>query len=83
MIFFAWSTAGVAAFEKLSRDNLDYKLWVSGGILAHDRLTTLRSTGVHVTEFTHEVRHENTETLAHAIDVIREHHPDEPIWVES
>ncbi|WP_175965641.1 hypothetical protein [Burkholderia sp. BCC0322] len=83
MIFFAWSAAGVAAFEKLSRDHLDYQLWVSGGILAHDHVTRLRSTGVRVTEFTHEVRPEHTETLAHAIDVIREHHPDEPIWVES
>lgn len=83
MIFFAWSTAGIAAFEKLGRDNLDCRLWVSGGILTREQLTTLRSTGVHVTEFTHEVRPRNTETLAHAIDVIREHHPDEPIWVES
>jgi len=82
MIFFAWSMAGVAGFEKLSCSNLDYALWVSGGILADDHLTTLRATGLKVTEFTHEVKPENTEAFALATEVIREHHPDGPIWVE-
>jgi hypothetical protein len=83
MIFFAWSTAGVAAFEKLRRDNLDCQLWVRGGLLTQQQLTTLRSTGARVTAFTCDIGPEHADTITYAISVIREHHPNESIWVES
>jgi hypothetical protein len=57
-------------------------LWISAAVLTDDELEQLRSQGRNVTTFAHEVRSDDAEVLSEAIDTIREHHPNESIWIE-
>ncbi|SPS02892.1 hypothetical protein [Cupriavidus taiwanensis] len=83
MVFFEFSKQGVSAFVSFWQENRTHQLWVSGGALSQQEVDDLRATGMSVSVFTHEVDPESAGAMAHAIDVIREHHPSEVIWSEA
>ncbi|WP_174922657.1 hypothetical protein [Burkholderia metallica] len=83
MVFFACSKPGVAAFERLWRDDPAHRLWVNAGVLSDEALAALRSMGMLVTDFTGHVRAADAREMAQAVDAMREHHPAEPIWIEA
>lgn len=58
-------------------------LWVSHGVLAPSELTDLRESGIAVTDFTQQIDPSNLAAQSDAIDSIREHHPDQAVWVEN
>ncbi len=57
-------------------------LWASEGVLTASELADLRARGIAVTNFTHKIHPGNFSALSDAIDSIREHHPDQAVWVE-
>ncbi|VWD20996.1 hypothetical protein BLA39750_03921 [Burkholderia lata] len=83
MVFFACSRIGVTAFESLWRDNKAHRLWVDAGVLTEEEMAALRSTGMHVTNFTGHARAGDAHETVRAVAVIQEHHPAEPIWIEA
>lgn len=83
MVFLAYSKLGVTAFENLWRENAVHQLWVGGGVLSEEQLSSLRDSGARVTELTEPIRSENADAFAYVIDMIHEHHPDELLWVET
>jgi len=54
-------------------------LWINLGVLSPAELATLRSSGIEVTNFN---RHIDASNLSEAVATIREHYPDQPVWVE-
>ncbi|MGZ5053918.1 MAG: hypothetical protein ACXWAT_03115 [Methylobacter sp.] len=81
MVFFVISRKGfevyLAVIEKLSAP-----LWISAGIISQSELDSLRSRGADVTNFNYEIGLNEHEVIDDAIETIREHHPDEVIWVQ-
>ncbi len=57
-------------------------LWVNGGVLAESELERLRASGVDITNFTRLIDSTNAEAIDQAVCTIREHHPNENVWVE-
>ena len=58
-------------------------LWVSLGVLEQTELVELRANGVAVTDFTTRIDPNEKVALADAVDTIREHHPDQAVWVDG
>lgn len=83
MVFFALSQEGVSAFLDFWPEHRADQLWVSGGVLTQQEVDGLRARGISVSVFTYEVDPESPDAMAHAVDVIREHHPSEVIWSEA
>jgi len=58
------------------------KLWVNHGVLTAAELSSLRASGLDVTNFTDVVALTES-SIARALRTIAEHHPTSSIWVES
>jgi len=82
MVFFALTRQGVEGFRQLSPSG-GAPLWVSGGILTLEELSELRERGFNVTNFSSEIYPEDQDAVADAISTIKEHHPNELLWVEG
>ena len=52
-------------------------LWVAFGVLSPAELTSLRTNGLAVTDFTTLISSHN---LAAALETTREHHPGQTLW---
>jgi len=81
MVFFAVSKAAVSKLLHISLAHTHHP-WVSGGVLEQRETDELRASGISVSVFNHKVDPDNVDTMTHALDVIREHHPSEVIWSE-
>lgn len=82
MVFFAMTRQGVESFRQLSVDSRA-SLWISAGILASEELSELHGRGVNVSDFDYEIHPGDLDVVADAISTIKEHHPDELLWVEG
>lgn len=80
MVFLATSRRGYEAYLALDSSA---PLWVSAGILSLHELRDLRVRGYSVTDFSYVVNPNDPEVMMDASSTIREHHPDEPLWVEA
>jgi hypothetical protein len=78
MPFLATTRAGVEhAIERLGGR---CALWFGTGVLSQGEISALWERGLEVSVFDHEVQtHEDIDC---ASSTLREHHPDEPVWVE-
>lgn len=79
MVFLATTRRALGDYIAM---NTEGSLWISASLAAEDQVACLRSAGKNVTTFSHEIRSDDKESLADAVATIREHHPDESIWVE-
>lgn len=81
MVFFVLSRKGFEDYLSFE-EKLSAPLWISAGILSASELESLRCRGTDVTDFSYEIGLNENEVIDDAIETIREHHPDEAIWVE-
>lgn len=81
MIFFVISRKGFESYLSVAT-NVSAPLWVSAGVLSQSELDELRSREVNITNFNYEIGLNETEVIEDAIETIREHHPDEVIWIQ-
>jgi hypothetical protein len=58
------------------------QLWVNAGVLSELELANHRAAGYDITNFTAFVDLSSPSEVEHAIQVVREHHPLQRIWVE-
>jgi hypothetical protein len=56
-------------------------LWIGGSVLTDREITDLRTLGYSVTVFDHPIV--TAEDIEDAKQTISEHHPDEPVWVDT
>ncbi len=83
MVFFALSKSGVLEYERLQPRIDRLELWVGNAVLTQEEISALRATGAAVSVFTAQIHPTDTQAVSHALDVIREHHPGETIWMET
>ncbi len=79
MPFLALSRSGIAAF--VSYGHKATALWLGAGVLSQVEVTALRALDFEVSTFIEPVR-ARTE-VEDAIPTLQEHHPNEPVWIES
>jgi hypothetical protein len=82
MVFLVMTRRGFESYCQLSTGTSAH-LWISAGVLAPEELSQLRARGGNVTDFSSQVRPGDLDAMADAISTVREHHPHEPLWVES
>lgn len=57
-------------------------LWVNKDILSQTELSSLRSSGVVLTDFVYPITPSDTEEVSVAANTVKEHHPNASVWVE-
>jgi hypothetical protein len=57
-------------------------VWVNKDILSADELASLRAAGTAVTDFTRFITPSSASAIEQAAATVREHHPNDCIWVE-
>jgi hypothetical protein len=79
MPFLAITRAGV----KLVIEHLEGKfpVWLGAEVLSHGEIAILRRRGFDVSVFSYAVQ--TPEDIECAVSTLREHHPDQPVWVEA
>jgi hypothetical protein len=77
--FLALTRSGVASVVQDDRQSCS--LWIGSGILSEVEVQNLRSAGFDVSVFIHAVW--TDEEIEDAIPTLREHHPNEAVWIEA
>jgi hypothetical protein len=81
MIFLVLSRNGYNALLTLI-GHAPSPMWINRDVLSKSELDALRQNGVQVTNFTHLIDPASAQAVEDALDIVREHHPDELIWAE-
>ena len=71
-------SSAVAASERSST-----AIWVSAGVIGEDEIRRLRDRGFDVTVFSFPIHTEDRQRMCDVVATIREHHPDDVVWVEQ
>lgn len=79
MPFLALTRAGVASV--VQAEGPSSGLWIGNDVLSEVEVQRLRAAGIEVSVFIHSVR--TKDEVEAAIPTLAEHHPNEPVWVES
>jgi hypothetical protein len=79
VVFLATTRRAVEEYLSLG---IEAALWVSGGVLGEDEVLRLRKSRS-VSIFAKQMAYTDAALIADAIDTIREHHPDEIVWVSA
>jgi hypothetical protein len=58
------------------------EIWLNGGVANGERLSQLRADRWSISSWTSPFDPEDLEQLDGAISTVREHHPDDTIWLE-
>tara|TARA_Y100001938_G_C8042630_1_gene407022 strand:- start:949 stop:1197 length:249 start_codon:yes stop_codon:yes gene_type:complete len=82
MIFLALTRKGYESYQSIE-NKLDFPLWLSAGIFSKVELAILRESGAIFSEFKYVIEPSDIEAISCAIATIKEHHPNEAVWVES
>lgn len=81
MVFFVISRKGFEDYLTF-KEKLAAPLWISAGVISQSELESLRYSGADVTDFNYAIGLNENEIIDDAIETIKEHHPDEVIWVQ-
>jgi len=81
MVFFAITRKGFESYLVLK--NAAGALWLGANILSDDELVELRKSGINVSVFNYAIEPNEIGVIAEAIETIKEHHPEQPLWVEG
>lgn len=81
MVIFVVTPEGFKKMESEINSG-EHSVWLSNGILSDTAITNLRSANIAITVFNYCVDVQNTEQRYDALETIKEHHPNEEIWVE-
>lgn len=79
MPFLALTRAGVASVAQAKGPSSS--VWIGADVLSKVEVQRLRAAGIEVSVFIHSVR--TRDEVEGAIRTLAEHHPNEPVWVES
>ena len=79
MVFFALSRSGYESFCRLGGPSSP--LWVCAGVLSESDLSSLRASGVDVSDFEFTLEPDDYAGIGGAIETIKEHHPGHTVWV--
>lgn len=81
MVYFALTRKG---YDDLvaAQGQAPSPLWVNGEILTRLELSQLRAQGIDVSEFTARLDTGVQSAILDAIDIVRQHHTGQTIWVE-
>ena len=79
MPLLALTRAGVASFVQGNPNSAC--LWIGSDVLSEAEVEKLRNMNREVSVFVHPVR--TRHEIGDAIPTLREHHPDEPVWIEA
>jgi hypothetical protein len=79
LVFFALNRCGYESFFKLNIRN--FPLWTVAGVLSAEELAALRVEGVDVSEFNYSLELDDAAGIQGALETIREHHPEQTVWV--
>lgn len=82
MVLFALTRQGLAELLGSSRSR-EVAIWVNHGLLATSDLDGLRADGVELTNFTRWIDPNDQAAIELAVQTIREHHPDQAVFVEQ
>ncbi|MGZ5580650.1 MAG: hypothetical protein ACXWGW_16370 [Methylobacter sp.] len=81
MVFFVLSREGLESCLSIGA-NISASLWIPAGILSQSELDELRSSELSITNFNYEIGLDASEVIDAAVQTIKEHHPNEVIWVQ-
>jgi hypothetical protein len=81
VVFFVISRKGFEDYLAI-KDKLTAPLWISAGVISQSELEFLRYSGTDVTDFNYAIGLNENEVIDDVIETIKEHHPDEVIWVQ-
>lgn len=66
-----------------SHNNNGMSVWIPDGILTPKELAQLRTDGIDITNFSRTIQLGDVDAIADAINTIKEHHPQETLWIEG
>jgi hypothetical protein len=69
------------AFDECVALRSNGAIWVSGGIVSDAEAQRLRTSGLDLTRLAKPIAHDDPVALSNVLETIREHHPDQTIWV--
>ena len=81
MIYLAITREG---YEELIRNygHIPSPIWVNNGVLSESELSSLRQSGVDITNFVVTINPEDSRSVQMAVETIKDHHPGHRVWVE-
>ena len=79
MVFFAITREGLQSYLQLQR--FDLPLWLSHGVADETMQAQMRSSGIAASTFVYAIDPSDRGLIDDALDTIREHHPEETIWI--
>ena len=82
MVFFALTRSGYEDFERHFGDCATVALWVNKDVLSDSELVKARAAGLSVTDFTRMIDILDGVAIDEAVDTIKQHHPNECVWLE-
>jgi len=73
-----------SGYEELVRklQRVPSPLWVNKGVLSQDELAAIRTSEVALTDFNRHIEPSNGQEVEDAAYTVKEHHPNETLWVE-
>ncbi|KRA44432.1 hypothetical protein [Pseudoxanthomonas sp. Root630] len=80
MVFLALTPGGLQDAISMALPGRDY-IWCSASAISTAAFQEHQ--GIELTRFTETVLFDNEDDVAHAKDVIAEHHPDQRVWIEA
>jgi hypothetical protein len=82
MVFFALTRSGYEDFERHFGTHAGVSLWVNKDVLSDAELVEVREADLLVTGFTRTIDILDNVAVDEAIDTIKQHHPNECVWLE-
>jgi hypothetical protein len=82
MVFFALTRSGYEDFERHIGIHASVTLWVNKDVLSDSELKEVRAAGLSVTDFTRMIDILDGVAVDEAVDTIKQHHPNECVWLE-
>ncbi len=82
MVFLVLTRAGYEEVRGHLRTAAGTVLWINQDIANPSELSDLRATGVSVTNFTRLLDVDDEAAVNEALFTIKDHHPNDRIWVE-
>jgi hypothetical protein len=81
MVYLALEPAAAHVAIELARQN-QCSVWVGSDGITSEEFEQLVQQGVRITRFAYPLSHASPETVADALDTVKEHHPNEIIWLQ-
>jgi len=81
LVFFALTKQGLVEMLNLARGSKT-AIWMNPGLLDEPDIKRLRAEGFDLTDFVHWIEPVNEVAVAGAVEIIREHHPGQVLYIE-